>query len=310
MARTTSITVPPALTDSLIGDVSRLEGVVGVQLYPGAALHPPGDVIVVQMTTEAVHALMQLLDRRGIGRSPEHTISTAQPDSLIAAAAATAIARESSDATWEEMQQTLAFESNMNASALAMMALAGVIGAVGLATNALHLVIAATIIAPGFEPISRMALGVVATGRGWAGAIDFGKGYAALIAGGAATALLLRALGTPVLFPTDAYYASVETMMRYWISFSATSLVASTAAGLAGAFLVVSHRSMLTAGVLVALALIPTAVAVGVDLAAGEVRLAAVAFARFLTDVALVFVGSVAVFAWHRATIQRRRALV
>ena len=74
------------------------------------------------------------------------------------------------------------------------------------------------------------------------------------------------------------------------------SVVIALAAPAAGAALVAAQRSVLSAGVMSALALIPSASITGMALVLGEFSLAGKAAVRWTVDVACVLLGGAAVF--------------
>lgn len=307
MPRTVQITVPADRTDHLLAEIPRLDGLIGLQVQRGISLHPPGDVVTVQVMTSSFHALQRLLDGQGIGLESGNSILTNYPQSVTSSAQAEAIARDESEASWEEMEQAMAKESNMTANGLTTMAVAGVLAAVGICTNALHLVIGAMVIAPGFEPITRTALGVVAGSRAWRrGLVDVAKGYGALLAAAAVTAMVLQAMGYPPL-SGEATYLPSGVLVSYWTSITGTSLLASAAASFAGAVLIAASRSILTSGVMIALALIPTATLAGMGLALGRWDVLGWGLLRWGIDLGLVVVCSALVFAWKYHRIHRRK---
>lgn len=92
----------------------------------------------------------------------------------------------------------------MTAGKLGVMATAGFLAGLGLVSGTLHLVIGAMVIAPGFEPFSRLALGLIEGSRAWQrGLLDIAKGYAALAAGAALSAAC-AVFGAGALAPEPA----------------------------------------------------------------------------------------------------------
>ncbi len=91
---------------------------------------------------------------------------------------------------------------------------------------------------------------------------------------------------------------------------SPTTLLASGIGSLAGAVLVAANRSLLTAGVMVLMALVPSAAIVGIGLATGQLGLARQGFFLWLADVGLVIGGSLLVFIWKRLQVHQRKSLV
>lgn len=307
MPRNVQITVPSERTDHLVAEIRGLEDLIGLQVQRGISIYPPGDVVSVSLATSALHELMRLLDQIGLGHDASVSAMSSDPLSMIAAPQAETLTADVSEATWEEMELTIAHESNMTVNGLLLMAASGILAAVGISTNAVHLVIGAMAIAPGFEPISRISLGVVAGGRGWRrGLADAAKGYVALAFAAGLTALALQAMGTPALGGKPTYLAT-GVLTSYWTSVTVPGLIVAAVASAAGAILLTAHRSILTAGVMIALALIPTAAIAGMAVAVGELEVAGGALLRWGIDVAAVALFSALVFLWKRFRVQRRK---
>lgn len=306
MPRQINVSLPSDSTDALVTLLQDTPGVTGIRVFKGASRIPSGDVVSLDAISRAIPGVAKRLTERGIGIDQHSSFSTSEPTSLVQRQSAEAIARDSSEYTWEEMQFVMAKESNMTANAMVVMLISGVLAAIGIATNALHIVIGAMLIAPGFEPIVRVALGVVGQGAAWRhGLLDIAKGYAALGVGAALTALILVALGKAPL-EGDPSYLPAGVLVSYWTSISATSVIASVVAGVAGTILVATGRSVLTAGVMVALALIPGATITAMGLATGDFDIAAAGALRWAVDVAAVLSTAFAVLAWKRAAVHKR----
>jgi hypothetical protein len=310
MPRTIEITVPPTRTDGLQKELEDVAGVLGLQVQRGTSIRPPGDVITVQATGDGLRASLKLLQERGVGMDTSSSIVTAAPVGVISPHWEKALPGESSDALWEEMETQLAKESNMGFNGLALMCLSGFIAALGIHTNALHLVIGAMAIAPGFGPIVRLGLGIVAGNAGWrTGLWHAAKGYATMMVAAAAAALLLRALGM-IEIGEAASYLEGRALVSYWTSITATGLAVSAAAGVAGVIVIAANRSVLTAGVMIALALVPTVVISAMALVTGELTIAGRGMLRFLIEVGFVLVASLAVLAWKRLRSQPRATML
>jgi uncharacterized membrane protein len=101
--------------------------------------------------------------------------------------------------------------------------------------------------------------------------------------------------GTSLLTGTQSYEDS-EVLIRYWVSFTVDSVSVSVLAGVAGTLLVISQRSVLTAGVMMAVALNPTATMIGMGLVAGDFQLAGSAAVRFAVEGVIIVGVSVVVF--------------
>jgi hypothetical protein len=306
MPRNVEIVVPPESTNTVLKEVERMEGVLGVRLSAGVSRRPPGDLVTVLTTNTAFHPLLRLLDRLGIGQDAGASITTMEPAGVILPSNPEAVSRDSTDIPWEEMEFSMARESNMTRNALFVMFAAGVIAAQGTATGALHLVIGAMVIAPGFEPIVRVGLGLISRSPAWKhGLQDFGAAYLTLLAGGAAGGLLLMATGRPIPV-AEGTYLQPGSLLTYWTTVSGPSVMVSLLAGAVGAVLIATNRSVLTAGVMIALALVPSIAIAGMGLVAADIGTVVGAVTRWAVDVGLVIAMSVAVFAIKHRTVQRR----
>jgi hypothetical protein len=310
MPRRVEVTIPSEQSDALVDQLSGFDGLIGLQVQPGISRQPEGDVLTLDVTNRALHPLLRLLHEQGVGTAPGASLSTSDVLSVVSSSHRRAIVHDPSDASWEEMELRIAKDSNMTINDLLVMAVSGIIATIGIATNALHIVIGAMLIAPGFEPIVRIALGALNGSEAWQrGLIDTLKGYLALSVGAAAAGVLLLALGKSPL-GAEASYLPAGTLISYWTTLTIPSVVVTFVAGAIGALLVATNRAVLTAGVMVALALVPSAAIAGLALSAGDLAAAGQGGLRWLVEVGLVLAASLLVFAWKRASVQKRAMLL
>ncbi len=186
------------------------------------------------------------------------------------------------------------------------MAIAGVIAAVGMATNAVHLVIGAMVVAPGFEPLLKISLSAAAGGGAWKrGLVDMARGYGAPVVGALAGSLVLSATGTSLPAGSGGYLGT-GTLPAYWHELTAAATIVAVVAGLSGAVLINAGRAVLTAGVMIALALVPGAALVGMGAAAGNGGLALEGAVRWAHDAFIVVAIGTAAFASLRVLRGRR----
>src|SRR5690606_933281 len=138
-------------------------------------------------------------------------------------------------------------------------------------------------------PLTRVALGAVAGGTaGKRGAVDTGKGYLALGVGAAAVWFVLVASGYE-LGQSEGSYLLPVALQSYWSSLSVPSLAVSVLAAAAGATLIAINRTVLTAGAMIGLGLIPSAALGVAALLAGDGSTALGALTRFAVDAVIVF---------------------
>jgi hypothetical protein len=298
MARRIDITVAPQDRDKLIADIKTLDNVINLQLLQGVSISPPGDVVSVTIPSKSLQELMRLLDQHGLGTKAGFSVTSSEPDSLVDANHSQQLDRDWIEASWEEMETIISKGSNANSMLLILVATAGVLAAVGIATNAIHVAIGGMLVAPGFMPLMRITLGFVCGCKMiWKkGVADVFLIYAVMIVAAALTALLLKAFGMDPLPGKADYYQLTKSLFSYWTTVTPVSIISSAAASLAGAVLIATKRSVFTSGVMIGLALVPSASIVGMALVTGDIAGAGNAALRWLTDVVLILGISYAFF--------------
>jgi hypothetical protein len=307
MPKVVEIVLKSQQAKEIIPQIKKLPGVIGLRVQAGVSIQPPGDVISVTMVNRHAGALFQLLDEKGWVQQGSASVTTNMPLSVVSRTAAEELARDASVSSWEEMETVMGKESNTTLWVLLLMGLSGALAVAGLATDALHLVIAAMIIAPGFVPLVRISMGIASGTPGWRrGLIDLGKGYLALLVGAALTTAVLLALNVAPYSGDPAYLTSGGILVDYWSTITSTSILVSLVASLAGAILVSTNRSELTAGVMVALSLVPAAVFVALGAVTGQWEIARIGLLRWFVEAAIVFSVSLAYFFLYRRFFRSR----
>lgn len=288
MPRILTVSLPSDASDDLCNRLQSLDGTLSLRLHRGVSVQPPGDLVEAEVLDRQLDVVMELLDEAGLGRSSSISVTTTSPASVVSAGQLPAVVRDSSTSTWEEVELTLGQESTMTWLKVVVMGLVGALAAAGILTGALHIVIGAMVIAPGFEPLVRVALGIVQQRRtSRDGVVDTLRAYGALLAGAAASAAVLAATGTPLPAGGESYHPAQE-LVSYWTTTTAASVLISVAAALAGVLLVFARRAVLTAGVMIALALVPALAIAAIAVLAADLDLLGRAALRFSVDVAAV----------------------
>ena len=307
MHRTFTITVTPEATDRLATALAALDEVVGLSVSRGASIKPRGDVLTVHALNRGADAILQLV--ADAGRTGPISVATAELASIIDPQHAEAVENDVDEAVWEEIKAGLRHQGHTTANFLALMAAGGAVAAVGMVSEstaqALALV-AAAVIAPGFEPLAKVPLGLVlgqweVVRRGF---ISAGVGYAVLVLSAGLAFVALRAVGGVEV----EEFATNPEVKRLGHPTAGEALVSACAA-VAGAVMIAAYRRSVIAGPLIALVLIHAAAAVGVALACGRFDLAGDGLLRLGLDVAIIVVLCAVVFAIKQATVHRRRPL-
>jgi hypothetical protein len=303
--RTIELTIPALRTDGFVADLDELE-LTALRLQRGASLRPPGDLVTLEVANDRLGEVMRVADRYGLGEAGGVTMTTSVPLSMVGPTYQ-ALTREVGATTWEELELSIGEDSTMRGDRTLVMFIAGVVAGLGISSGTLHAVIGAMIIAPGFQPLARFSLGLINRSGAWRGGlVDVLRAYGALALGASVAAVLGLLFGTGALDAGESTFFEPDTLIAYWSTISWTGVAVGAVAAICGGILISLNRTVLTAGVMVALALVPSAALVPMALIAGEPGLAASAAARFLVETGLVLAASLLVFAYKRRTDARR----
>jgi hypothetical protein len=307
--RTIEITAPPSHTDELVEKLGKLDGVVSLSVVRGASVKPEGDVLTVHALNRGADEVLRLAEAAG-----EHggvSVSTGELSSLVDPKHQQAVAKDVDESLWEEVETGLRHQSRTTANYLLLMALGGAIAATGFAvhqpTEQAISFVAAAIVAPGFDPLANVSVGLAL--RRW--------GVAARGLGSAALGYLVLALSAGLLFLV-LRLVGVETVGGFAHNHEVKSLahpalrgvLLSACGALAGMVMLTSYRRYLLPGALIALLIIESAALVGAALAAGEPGLAYGALVRFLISAVLVLAAGVLVVGLKQAIVHRRKPMV
>lgn len=306
MSRNIKVTLPSEHTEKMIPKIQEMNGLIGLRVLKNASIHPKGDVLDFDLINSEVNNFLTILEKEGLLDHEKVSITSNKPTSILSKSSSELLLTENHETSWEDVLKNLLHESNMSFNTQLVMFIAGLIAAIGISSNSLHTVIGAMLIAPGFEPVSRFVMGIIAKHRDWKrGGMDIIKGYSLLIAGGVAGGFIIKILGQEVI-PGTSSYLPAGVLIEYWTSITATSLLVSVFAAVAGGIIIMTNKSLLTAGVMVALALIPSATIIGLSLLEAEFAMMGSACIRLLLELAIVAIFTGAVFLWKKKTTHKR----
>jgi hypothetical protein len=308
MHRHIEIAVSEDATDALVHELRQTAGVVSLAVYRGASVQPPGDVISLHALNRGADAVLRVVER-----GHDHgslSVTSSQVASVSDTDHAVEVDRDIDESTWEDAGAALRHHSQISSNFLVLMVLGGVVASCALfssSTTQATALIAAGVIAPGFEPLARLGLGLVLRQR----AVLLRSfpsvlvGYLVLVAAGAATMLVMRAAGTDL---PDRFLHNRQVLEL--ANPTSITLIVSACGAIAGIVMIAAHRVLLLAGPLIALHLIPAAAMTGMALAFGHGHLAAEGLARVGTDIAMVLAAALLVFGAKRLITHRRQPLV
>ena len=308
MHRIITIAVPPQYTAELVDKLKPVEHVLGITVDYGASVKPPGDVVAVTTLNRGTDDVMRLA-----GEAMKHgdtAITTAQAGSVSASNRQRQIDDDVDEGMWEEMESGLVHHGHLTVNYIVLMALGGIIAAAALVSEPearTAAFIAASIIAPGYEPVAKIPLAAVL--HRWPivrnALVSVSVGYAVVIVAAVATLWLLAAAGQIRLSDLPGN-AEIDKLIRPNLG----AMLISGSAAIAGMVMIMSFRETVLAGPLIGLALIPAAVVVAAGMAAGDVGMVAGAGKRLLLDLGFTVVFGGVVAGLKQRLVHRRRPVV
>ena len=204
-------------------------------------------------------------------------------------------------ATREELYAEIAQGARVDVDFVLMVVASTVVAAIGMLENNVAVVIAAMLIAPLLGPNVAMAFGSTLGDREL-----LGRAALANLSGTAISVLVAAGIG--IAFPNTT--VSAELLLQTNLGYN--DMILALSAGAAGALSITTRLPAALTGVMVAVALLPPATALGFTLGSGEFGLAAGAAALVVANVVCVSLAAQLVFLSKgikpRRWIERRAA--
>src|SRR5215203_4416516 len=205
------------------------------------------------------------------GRKHGHiSVSTGELTSIVDPEHERKVANAVDEALWEEAETGLRHQSRIMANYLTLMALSGVVGAIGLVmegTSQAIAFVAASIIALGVEPSAMIPMGLTLRRLdvARAGLKSASVGYLALVLSAALVFVLLFLTGV-VTVEEFANNPEVRTLADPTLR----EILTAACGAVAGMVMIVPYREYSIPGALIALEIIEAVAMTGVALAVGE----------------------------------------
>jgi hypothetical protein len=305
MHRTLELTVPPTITEALQQELAALDEVIGLTVYPGASKKPAGDVLTVHVLNRGADEVLRRA-RAAVSEAESLSIVTSEATSFISPADHHAVDDDRDEAIWEEMESGLRHQGRITANYLLLMGLGGIICALGLVAEPVPQAlafVASAVIAPGFDPMTKVPLGLVLQRWPlvWHGLRSVLAGYAVLLLAAMATMAALVANGD-----SSAHDLATNPEVQHLVHPGLPELLIVAAGALAGIVTLAAFRRSFQAGPLIAMAFIPAAALIGAGLAVGRFDLAVEGLERFSADWGFI-VGLGVPFLWLKQRFVHRR---
>ena len=295
---------PAAVTGQLAGTLATAAGVQNVVVQAGGARRPDGDAVQFDVRDEACNPVLGVLRDLGLDRSGVICVErvdaalTGQPP---VAADRGALRRETAP-VWEMVEAVIRGGQAYAPSFYVLLAVAGLIGAVGLITNSQVLIVAAMVVGPEYNAIIAVALGISHRDRG-----AMRDGLLALLWGFLAAIAVTLLFGLAVRGSGKApapFLAGVRPVADFINTPDVYSLVVAVLAGIVGVVSLTQARANALIGVFISVTTIPAAASIGVSIAFSSwAEARGSALQLLLNVVVLIVVGAAGLTAqrriWH-----------
>jgi len=308
------VSVPAALTDRVLAELSDDPAVSGLAVLRGASIKPAGDVVEAECAREAGNEIVDRLRALEVQRCG--TIQLEAVPAWLSADGFTAEQRtpgSSADAVvWADVVQQAYDQCELNWTYLSFMTLATLIASIAIVVDSQILVIGAMVLGPEFGAIAALGVALVRR-RTTLLKLAFRTlvlGFAASIAITALAALLGRALG----WIHRAQVAGPRPGTAFIYSPDKWSFIVAVIAAAAGVLSLTSARVGGLSGVFISVTTVPAAGNLALGLAFGLRHELAGSALQLLINVSGMAAAGALTLAlqkavWSRMSIRRARAL-
>jgi uncharacterized hydrophobic protein (TIGR00271 family) len=274
----------------------------------GAARKPEGDVILADVAREDGSVVLSDLRELGLG-DREGSIAIEDIDALISEDAKKAVHHAKgapSDAVvWEEVTARTSETTELSASFLVFMVVAGLIAAVGIYLDSPILIVGAMVVGPEFGPIAGFCVAAATRRKDVAirSFVALAIGFPAAITAVYVATIIFKATGlTPDDFSTsDHALAKLISSPDFFAFFVAAC------AGIAGILSLSTAKSGALIGVLISVTTIPAAANIGVAAAYRDWESWRGSMGQLAVNLAAILVAGTATLVVQRLLYRRRR---
>jgi uncharacterized hydrophobic protein (TIGR00271 family) len=294
---------PAALTQTLTDRLAAAPGVQNMVVQVGAASRPQGDAVQFDVRDAAANPVFGALRELGLDR--DGAVSVERVDATLVSQARDhgALRREKAP-VWEMVEAVIREGEAYAPSFYALLAIAGLIGAVGILTNSQILIVGAMVVGPEYNAIIGVALGITKRVRSEVrdGLLALAGGFLAAIVLTLLFGLAVRASGkTP-----QAFLDGVRPVADLINTPNIFSVIVAVLAGIVGVVSLTEARANALIGVFISVTTVPAAASVGVSIAYSSWREARGSAFQLLLNVVLLIVVGAAGLRVQRAIWRRR----
>ncbi|MER5937145.1 DUF389 domain-containing protein [Streptomyces sp. NPDC001928] len=300
---------PVDLTPRAVGLLTDDRYVFNLVVLHGLAKNPDGDAIECDILTGAANAVLRGL--RGLDLDRRGSIVIEPVEMALSGSAAEAEQKQlgalAHAPVWEEVEARIRAEGTYRPSFYVYLAIAGILGAVGIITNSQILIVAAMVVGPEYGAITSVALGIDRGSR-----TRVRQGLFALTAGfllAIAVTFLFSWAIRGLDFQPEAFDLGIRPVSTLIDAPNFFSVVVAVLAGVVGIMSLTQARTSALLGVFISVTTIPAAADVGVSCAFSSWSEARGALIQLLLNIVLLILVGVLALRFQRAvwrSISRR----
>jgi uncharacterized hydrophobic protein (TIGR00271 family) len=294
----------PGRTGGLLEALDSDPGVSSLVVLPGAARRSGGDAVQFDVGPGSANSVFQQLKTFTGGQG--NPVAVEYVDATLgerpAAATKHFLMQRDLAPVWELVEARIRSDAVYAPSFYALLAIAGLIGSVGILTNSQILIVGAMVVGPEYNAIMGVALGLDRRARR-----PVLRGLLALLAGFSAAVVVTLLFGLAIRWSGHTpklYSLGIRPVSSLINNPNLFSVVVAVLAGIVGVVSLTEARASALIGVFISVTTIPAAADIGLSLAYsswGEAR--GSAFQLLLNVVLLIAVGAAALraqrFIWR-----------
>ncbi len=258
---------PGDLTEHLVDVLLADSGVSNLVVLTGSARRPDGDAVQFDVLARSANVVLRQLealqdDRRG-------SITVESVDAAIGEQATPPprhrLVQRDIATVWDVVEAKIRSDAVYAPSFYILLAIAGLIGAVGILTNSQILIVGAMVVGPEYNAIMGIALGIDKRDKP-----PVVRGAFALLAGFSAAIIVTLIFGLAIRWSgrtPEAYLLGVRPVSNLIDNPNLYSLIVAVLAGIVGVVSLTEAKSAALIGVFISVTTIPAAADTGLSIA-------------------------------------------
>ena len=286
---------PPDQTKGLVGLLAADPGVSNLVVLPGTAQRPDGDAVQFDVRSGSANSVFREL--KAFQAKHSGTVGVKHVDATLGEETAPAskyfFVQRDVAPVWDIVEARIRSDAVYAPSFYVLLAIAGLIGAVGILTNSQILIVGAMVVGPEYSAIMGVALGLDKRDER-----PVVRGLLALLAGFSAAIVVTLVFGLLIRWSGETpelYLTGVQPVSELINNPNLFSVVVAVLAGIVGVVSLTEARASALIGVFISVTTIPAAADLGLSLAYSSWRqVEGAAFQLLLNVFVLIAVGTLA----------------